>query len=197
MNKINPKITATIFLALITTSIATPQKADAQVLELATGALNAIFNRPPKPIPNQNYTFGTNNLNSNNFNLCLLPCTPGIGSSPIRLPILGSPAPTAVAPAPISPTGIVPTPSLAPTLPTGIVPAPGSVSQSQTTVTNQVGTIAPGGIPTNPVLPTGAVPSAIPSNPVLPNAIPPQIVPTPPRPTVVIPPIKLPINLPL
>ncbi|AFZ35982.1 hypothetical protein Sta7437_2447 [Stanieria cyanosphaera PCC 7437] len=184
MKRINQTITATVALALTVgvSTLATPQPANAQVLELATGALNAIFNRPPKPIPNQSYAFGTNNLNGNNFSLCILPCTPGMGSSPVRLPIPGM---TSFSAPPVA-SGV--SPSLPPT---GVVPPQGSVSQSQTMVTNQVGTIPPGAVPGT--IPPGVMPGTIP-----PGAIPPQIVqPTPPRPTVVIPPIKLPINLPI
>ncbi|BAU63232.1 hypothetical protein STA3757_05920 [Stanieria sp. NIES-3757] len=144
MNKLNRKITATFALALTVgaSTLATPQPASAQIVELAGAALGALLNRPPKPIPNQNYSFATNNLNGNNLSL---------GSSPARLPVPGA-------------TGLAPSP-------TGMIPPQGSISQS--TVTNQVGT-----------LPPGAVPSQV-------------VHPTPPRPTVVIPPIKLPINLPL
>ncbi|BAU66185.1 hypothetical protein STA3757_35880 [Stanieria sp. NIES-3757] len=153
MNKLNRKLTrtrglnriqpremsvATFALALTVgaSTLATPQPASAQIVELAGAALGAIFNRPPKPIPNQNYSFATNNLNGNTFSL---------GNSPARLPVS----------APIPPQGSI----------------------SQSTVTNQVGTIPPGVVP-------GAVPSGV-------------VQPTPPRPTVVIPLIKLPINLPL
>ena len=138
MNKLNQKLTATFALALTVgaSTLAVPKPADAQIVELAGAALGAILNRPPKPIPNQNYSFATNNLNGNSFSL---------GSSPVRLPVS----------APIPPQGSI----------------------SQSTVTNQVGTIPPG---------------------VVPGAVPPQVVrPTPPRPTVIIPPLRLPINLPL
>ncbi|AFZ34389.1 hypothetical protein Sta7437_0801 [Stanieria cyanosphaera PCC 7437] len=160
MNKLNRKLTATFALALTVgaSTLAAPQRADAQVLELATGALNALFNRPPEQIPNRNLTFGTGNLNGNTFS---------VGSSPVRLPVPGA-------------TGLAPAP-------TGMIPSQGSISQ--TTVTNQVGTLPSG------VVPNSGVP--VPSG-VIPGAVPPQVVqPTPPRPTVVIPPIKLPINLPL
>ncbi|BAU63400.1 hypothetical protein STA3757_07640 [Stanieria sp. NIES-3757] len=195
MKRINQTITATVALALTVgvSTLATPQPAEAQVLELATGALNAIFNRPPKPIPNQSYAFGTNNLNGNNFSLCILPCTPGMGGSPIRLPIPGM---TGFSAPPVAP-------SVSPSLPpTGFVSPQGSVSQSQTMVTNQVGTIPPGAVPGSPLpVSSGVIPGAIPPG-VMPGTIPPGIIPpqvvqpTPPRPTVVIPPIKLPINLP-
>jgi hypothetical protein len=147
MNKLNRKITATFALTLTVgaSTLAAPKPADAQIVELAGAALGAILNRPPKPIPNQNYSFATNNLNGNTFSLG------SSGSSPVRLPVPGA-------------TGFAPSP-------TGMIPPQGSISQS--TVTNQVGTLPPG-------------------------AVPPQVVqPTPPRPTVVIPPIKLPINLPI
>jgi hypothetical protein len=154
MNKLNRKITATFALALTVgaSTLATPQPASAQIVELAGAALGAILNRPPKPIPNQNYSFATNNLNGNTFSLG---SSGSSGSSPVRLPVPGA-------------TGFAPSP-------TGMIPPQGSISQS--TVTNQVGTLPPG---------------------VVPGAVPPQVVqPTPPRPTVVIPPIKLPINLPI
>jgi hypothetical protein len=70
-----------IALGVSLSTLATPQPASAQVLELATSAINAVFNRPPKPLPNQTYIFGTNNLHSNSF--CLFPCAP-IPNVPIR-----------------------------------------------------------------------------------------------------------------
>jgi hypothetical protein len=120
MNKLNQKLTATVALALTVgaSTLAAPQPASAQVLELAGAALGAIFNRPPKPIPNQSYAFGTSNLNGNNFNFCLFPCTPGIGQ-----------------------------PSVRPTVPpTGMIPSPSSFSSS-TAINSQVGTIPPGVVP--------------------------------------------------
>jgi hypothetical protein len=119
MNRINQKLTSTVALALTVgaSTLAAPQPADAQIVELAAGALNAIFNRPPKPIPNQSYAFGTSNFNGNNFNFCLFPCTPGAGQPSI---------PQAVRP-------------------TGMIPPQASVSRSM--VTNRVGTIPPGAVP--------------------------------------------------
>lgn len=174
MNKLNQKLTATFALALTITAstFAAPQKADAQIVELAGAALGAIFNRPPKPIPNQSYAFGTGNLNSNNLNFCLLPCTPGLGSSPVRPPI---PSATGFAP---------PTASVPGVAPTGMIPSQSSVSSS-----TAINSVSPG------VIPSSGFP--IPSG-VVPGVVPPQVLqPTPPRPTVIIPPIKLPINLPI
>ncbi len=76
MKGFNSKLATVSLLALSVsvTTLATPQPAEAQALELATSAINAIFNRPRKPLPNQTYIFGTNNLHSNNF--CLFPCAP-------------------------------------------------------------------------------------------------------------------------
>lgn len=112
MKRINQKITATVALALTigASTLASPQPAEAQVLELATGALNALFNRPPKPIPNQNYAFGTSNLNGNNFNFCLFPCTPGIGQPSIPQAIRPTVPSTGVMPSSgsIVPSGIPP-----------------------------------------------------------------------------------------
>ncbi len=92
MKKLNKQLTALSAFALTVgvTTISAPQKADAQIVEFATSAVNAIFNRPRKPLPNQTYIFGTNNLHSNNF--CLLPCTP---NAPVARP---------VAPRPIAPS---------------------------------------------------------------------------------------------
>jgi hypothetical protein len=96
MKGINKKLATVSLLALSVsvTTLATPQPASAQVMELATSAINAIFNRPRKPLPNQTYIFGTNNLHSNSF--CLFPCAP--------IPNLARP----VAPAPVPPTGFSP-----------------------------------------------------------------------------------------
>lgn len=150
------KLTATLAIALTVgiSTFSTPQPASAQVLELATGAINALFNRPPKPLPNHNFSLGTSNLNGNTFNLCLFPCTPGGMSSPVRLPVGQVPSVSSTA---ISPQG----------------------SFSQSSVSNQMGTLPPGVRPGMP----------------FPGTVAPQ--PTPPRPTLVVPPIRLPINLPL
>ncbi|MBE9169673.1 hypothetical protein IQ238_19815 [Pleurocapsales cyanobacterium LEGE 06147] len=101
MKGINPKLAtlSVIALSVSVSTLATPQKADAQVMELATSAINAVFNRPRKPIPNQTYIFGTNNLHSNSF--CLFPCAP--------IPNLARPvAPTPTPPAGFSSQGISP-----------------------------------------------------------------------------------------
>jgi hypothetical protein len=101
MKGINKKLATVSLLALSVSvsTLATPQKADAQVMELATSAINAIFNRPRKPLPNQTYIFGTNNLHSNSF--CLFPCAP--------IPNLARPvAPTPTPPAGFSPQAVNP-----------------------------------------------------------------------------------------
>lgn len=127
MKRINQKITATVALALTigASTLASPQPAEAQVLELATGALNALFNRPPKPIPNQNYAFGTSSLNGNNFNFCLFPCTPGIGQPSIPQAIRPTVPSTGVMPSSgsIVPSGI-PTQTVQPTAPRPTVVIP-------------------------------------------------------------------------
>jgi hypothetical protein len=75
MKGINQIATVSLLaLSVSVSNLATPQPASAQALELATSAINAIFNRPRKPLPNQTYIFGTNNLHSNSF--CLFPCAP-------------------------------------------------------------------------------------------------------------------------
>jgi hypothetical protein len=88
MKGINKKLTALSVIALTASvsTVATPQPANAQIVELATSAINAIFNRPPKQIPNQTYIFGTNNFQSNS--LCLFPCapTPPQVSAPLAAP---------------------------------------------------------------------------------------------------------------
>jgi hypothetical protein len=138
MKRINQKITTTVALVLTigASTLASPQPAEAQVLELATGALNALFNRPPKPIPNQNYAFGTSNLNGNNFNFCLFPCTPGIGQPSI--------------PQAIRPT--VPS--------TGVMPSSGSVVPSGVPGTVAPG-VVPGGITPQAVQPTAPRPTVV------------------------------------
>lgn len=78
MKLINKKVAAISAIALTASvsSFSTPQPANAQVVELATSAISAIFNRPPRPLPNQIYNFGTGNANGNTFNFCLFPCLP-------------------------------------------------------------------------------------------------------------------------
>ncbi|MBE9169908.1 hypothetical protein IQ238_21070 [Pleurocapsales cyanobacterium LEGE 06147] len=121
MKGINQKLVtlSVIALSVSVSTLATPQKADAQVLELATSAINAVFNRPRKPIPNQTYIFGTNNLHSNSF--CLFPCapipnvarpvapTPSGGFSPQGIsPSMGVPPQAMGQPTPPRPTLVVP-----------------------------------------------------------------------------------------
>jgi hypothetical protein len=101
MKGINKKVAALSAIALTVSfsTLATPEPAEAQVLELATSAINAIFNRPRKPIPNQTYIFGTNNLHSNNF--CLFPCAP---TPPVNV----APPPQAIPPTAVRPGFTVP-----------------------------------------------------------------------------------------
>ncbi|AFZ35997.1 hypothetical protein Sta7437_2463 [Stanieria cyanosphaera PCC 7437] len=138
MKQTNQKITATVALALTigASTLTIPKPAEAQILELATGALNALFNRPPKPIPNQNYAFGTSNLNGNNFNFCLFPCTPGIGQPSI--------------PQAIRPT--VPS--------TGVMPSSGSVVPSGVPGVVPPG-VTPSGVPPQTVQPTPPRPTVV------------------------------------
>jgi hypothetical protein len=175
MKNTHKKLTALSVIAISVgiSIISTSQPASAQVLELATGALSAFFNRPPKPLPNHNFSFGTNNANGNNFNLCLFPCTPGGIPSPVRFPTLpGLGAP------PVSSTNISPQ---------------GSFSQSR--VSTQTGTLPPGTIPPTSLRPGIPVPQGVvPGTPM--PMMPQTIQPTPPRPALVVPPIRLPINLP-
>ncbi|MBE9168775.1 hypothetical protein IQ238_15080 [Pleurocapsales cyanobacterium LEGE 06147] len=132
----NKKLTASLAIALTVSisTFSTPQPASAQILQLATGAMNALFNRPPKPLANRNYTFGANNLNGNTFNLCLFPCTPGGMPSPVRFPVGQVPSVSSRA---ISPQG----------------------SFSQSRVSTQTGTLPPGVVPQpTPPRPTLVVP---------------------------------------
>jgi hypothetical protein len=169
MKRIHQKLAVLSALTLTTTvtTFSTPQPANAQLVELAAGAISSIFNRPPRPLPNQSYSFGTGNLNSNTFNLCLFPCLPTPNSipSPVRFPV-----PTAAAPIAPSPIG---------------APVPTNGSFSSSTVQNQTGTVPPGFIPPTAVRPGYPVPPQVAPQPVA------------PRPVLVMPPIKLPINLPL
>jgi hypothetical protein len=137
------KLTASAAIALTVGigTISTPQPASAQVLELATGAINALFNRPPKPLPNHNFSLGTSNLNGNTFNLCLFPCVPGGMPSPVRLPV-----------------GQVPSVS------SRAISSPGSFSQSR--VGTQTGTLPPGVRPPMP-FPGAVVPQPTPPRPAL------------------------------
>jgi hypothetical protein len=117
MKGINQIATVSLLaLSVSVTTLATPQPVSAQVMELATSAINAIFNRPRKQIPNQTYIFGTNNLHSNSF--CLFPCAP--------IPNLARPvAPGGFSPQGISPSMGVPTQAMGqptPPRPTLVVP---------------------------------------------------------------------------
>ncbi|MBE9169672.1 hypothetical protein IQ238_19810 [Pleurocapsales cyanobacterium LEGE 06147] len=140
----NKKLTAyaAIALTVVISTFSTPQPAEAQVLELATGAINALFNRPPKPLPNHNFSLGTSNLNGNTFNLCLFPCTPGGMPSPVRLPVEQVPSVSS----------------------STAISSPGSFSQSR--VSTQTGTLPPGVRPGMP-FPGAVVPQPTPPRPAL------------------------------
>ena len=81
-----------IILTTTLTTIARPQPASAQILEIAAGALNALIRskQPPQPqviqqpvpvpVPTQpngpEFNVGTNNGNGNTLNLCVSNCLP-------------------------------------------------------------------------------------------------------------------------
>ena len=175
MKDLNHKLNTGMAIAITVTigNLVQAQPASAQLLELATGALNILGIRgqqaapqfiPQQPVQPQNRTFtlGTENFNGNTLNLCFSGCLP---------------SPTAVRPT--LPPVFTPQPRR-----TGI---PQQGSFSSTTVRTQTGNVPPG----------AAVRPGVPASP---QAVPPRTAPVPPRPqprrpVLTIPPISLPINL--
>ncbi|MEL7409816.1 MAG: hypothetical protein AAFN00_23250, partial [Cyanobacteria bacterium J06558_2] len=98
MTNFNRKLTTGLIIAL-TASVATvaqPQPASAQILDIVTGALGGLLKskrpqpqvvpqRVPVPVPTApkapNFNVGTNNANGNTLNLCISNCLPA-GSAP-------------------------------------------------------------------------------------------------------------------
>ncbi len=163
-NKLNKEIA--IATVVVIANLVQAQPASAQLLELATGALNILGLRrqqaapqfiPQQPLQPQNRTFtlGTENFNGNTLNLCFSGCLPNA-------------------------TAVRPTPP-----PSVFTPQQGAFSS--TTVRTQTGNIPPGAAvrPGVPVAPQAVPPRTAP--------VPPS--PQPRRPVLTIPPISLPINL--
>ena len=168
MKSLNHKLNTGIAIAITVTigNLVQAKPASAQLLELATGALNILGLRgqqaPPQFIPqpplqphNRTFTLGTENFNGNTLNLSFSGCLPNA---------------TAVRPTPPPPI---------------FTRQQGSVSS--TTVRTQTGNIPPGAAvrPGVPVAPQAVPPRTAP--------VPPS--PQPRRPILSIPPISLPINL--
>ena len=222
------KITTTSALALtatIVTGIA-PPPASAQVIEilsLAGSALNSLTGKKKPQQPqyqqyfnpaqqsqapvNRTWTIGTNNLNGNNLNLCVLTCTPNTNQAPNRVSVPPQRVPVGVRPG-------VPVPPQA--VPAGVRPGvPGTVVQQNQQIMRNGVPVNPQGLPpgVRPGVPGGVVqqnqqvvrngvpvpPQAVPTGVRPGTPVPPQARPQPaaPRPTIIIPPIKLPISLPL
>ena len=168
MKELHNKLNTGLAIALMVTlgNLVQAKPASAQLLELATGALNILGIRgqqatqqfiPQQPLQPQNRTFtlGTENFNGNTLNLCFTGCLPNLATRPTPPPAVFTPQP--------SPVGI---------------PQPGF---SNTTIQSQTSTVRPG-IPVSPqTLP--------------PTVAPVQPAPQPRRPILSIPPISLPINL--
>jgi hypothetical protein len=164
-NKINTGLA--IAVTVIFGNLVQTQPASAQLLELATGALNILGIKgqqaaqqfiPQQALQPQNRSFelGTENFNGNTLNLCFTGCLPNLTAT----------RPTAPPPVFTSPSSSVGIPQQ------GI---------STGTIQSQTSTIRPG-VPVSP--------QAIP-----PTVSPVQSAPEPRRPILSIPPISLPINL--
>ena len=96
-NKLNTGLLVALTATVAT--VAQPQPASAQLLEVAAGALNALVRsrqpqpqviqqRVPVPVPTPTgprYDVGTNNANGNSLNVCLSSCLP-TGSAPAPIP---------------------------------------------------------------------------------------------------------------
>ncbi len=164
-NKFNQGLTIAITVTL--GNLAQTQPASAQLLELATGALNILGIRgqqaaqqfiPQQPIQPQNRTFtlGTENFNGNTLNLCFTGCLPNVAATrPTPPPSIFTPQPRPVG---IPQSGV-----------------------STTTIQRQTSSVRPG-VPVSP--------QAVP-----PRVVPVQPSPQPRRPVLTIPPISLPVNL--
>ena len=167
-----------IALTVSISPLASAQPASAQLLEIATGALNALTGkrqqpqiiRQPVPIPNtnRNLSVGTNNLNGNNFNFCISGCLPNPVAATAQQPQY-----------PVFPSRPVPV---------GIPQQQGTFASSN--VYTRTGQLPPGAVP--PRLPVQA---GVPAPRVIPSPVPRPLPPRPPsRPVLTIPPIQLPIN---
>ncbi|HEY9767334.1 MAG TPA: hypothetical protein V6C71_02360 [Coleofasciculaceae cyanobacterium] len=101
IRQFNPGLIIIALTATIAT-VAQPQPASAQILEVVSGALNALVRskqpqpqviQQPVPVPTPvtpgrpEFNVGTNNANGNSLNLCLSNCLPA-GSAPAPAPVL-------------------------------------------------------------------------------------------------------------
>lgn len=106
------KFNTGLLVALTATvaTVAQPQPASAQLLEIAAGALNSLVRskqpqpqiiqqRVPVPVPTPSrpeFNVGTNNANGNHLNLCISNCLPA-GAAPARIPApIAAPAPVVI-----------------------------------------------------------------------------------------------------
>lgn len=116
MKNFTHKINTGLAIALTATvaTLAQPQPASAQILEVVSGALGALVKSKqpqpqviqqkvpvPVPVPAQpgrpEFSVGTNNANGNNFNLCISNCLPtGSHPAPARIPQQVVPAPAPI-----------------------------------------------------------------------------------------------------
>lgn len=163
MSMINRKFCTSSMIVTLTATmitVAQPQPASAQLLEVAAGALNALIGskKPqpqvvqqpvpvPVPVPTQpsrpEFSVGTNNANGNNFHFCLSNCLPS-ASTPVQPTI---PTPLA-SPVVIPQQNITPPIAQQPTTSTTVVnrsnplpvapvtPQPSNSSISSTTIVN-------------------------------------------------------------
>ncbi len=177
IRQFNPRLIIIALTATIAT-VAQPQPASAQILEIVSGALGAlvrskqpqpqVIQQPvPVPVPVQpgrpEFSVGTNNANGNSLNLCLSNCLPA-GSAPATAP---SPVPV------LTPQPIVTQ------IPQVVQQSPIAQQQTSSTVVNQNGVV--NGTATAQTNQQSSSQSAI------------QNIPN--YPTTNIPPVNLPINL--
>lgn len=180
IRQFNPRLIIIALTATIAT-VAQPQPASAQILEIVSGALGAlvrskqpqpqVIQQPvPVPVPVQpgrpEFSVGTNNANGNSLHLCLSNCLPA-GSAPAPAPVLApqpivTQIPQVVQHSPIAPQ------------------SPIAQQQTSSTVVNQNGVV--NGTATAQTNQQSSSQSAI------------QNIPN--HPTTNIPPVNLPINLP-
>ncbi len=106
MKELHNKLNTGLMIALMVTlgNLVQAKPASAQLLELATGALNILGIRgqqatqqfiPQQPLQPQNRTFtlGTENFNGNTINLCFTGCLPNLATRPTPPPAVFTPQP--------------------------------------------------------------------------------------------------------
>ncbi|BAZ45778.1 hypothetical protein NIES4102_28040 [Chondrocystis sp. NIES-4102] len=186
MSMINRKFCTSSMIVTLTATmitVAQPQPASAQLLEVAAGALNAligskkpqpqVIQQPvPVPVPTQpsrpEFSVGTNNANGNNFHFCLSNCLPS-ASTPVQ-PTIPTPLPTPV----VIPQNVTPPIAQQPTTSTTVVnpnnplpvapdtQQPSNSSVSSTTIVNPNNPLP--GLPTSQTVQQSSNQSAIMQN---------------------------------